>query len=88
MRRDRHDPRENETREQQEQNRALTLGEVSQGIEQGLLPAQRRDDEYVVRVADARWLRDQLAKHPDLLDGSPRVAPDHAPSSLEMGRSA
>ncbi len=88
MRRDRHDPRENEIREQQEQNRALTLGEMSQGIEQGLLPAQRRDDEYGVRVADAVRLRDALAKHPDLLDGSPKVAPDHEISSLEMGRSA
>jgi hypothetical protein len=88
MRRDRHAPCENETREQQEQNRALTLGEMSQGIEQGLLPAQPRGDEYIVRVADAVRLRDALAKHPDLLDGSPKVAPDHETSSLEMGRSA
>lgn len=86
MRRDRHAPRENETREQPE--RALTVGELCQGIEQGLLPAQPRGDEYIVRVADAVRLRDALAKYPDLLDGSPKVAPDHETSSLEMGRSA
>ena len=88
MRQDGHAPRENETREQPEQNRALTLGEVSQGIELGILPALRDGDEYVVRVADAVRLRDALAKYPDLLDGSPKVAPDHETSSLEMGRSA
>jgi hypothetical protein len=88
MRRDRHDPRENETREQQEQNKALTLGEISQGIEKGILPAQPRGDEYIVRRADAVRLRDALAEHPDLLDGRPKVAPDHEPLSLQVGRSA
>ena len=82
----RRDTRDKVAHEQPE--RALTVRELCQGIELGILPALRQGDEYAVRVADARWLNDQLAKHPDLLDGRPKVAPDHAPSSLEVGRSA
>ena len=65
---------------QERYERVLTVGDLCQGIAQRRIPAQRDGDEYIVRVADMRAVRDSLPH-----DGL-GIAPDNETSSLEVGR--
>jgi hypothetical protein len=78
MRRDGHD-RVNRVN-QRRYEKALTVGDLCQGIAERRIPAQRDGDEYIVRVADMRAVGECLS-----YDGL-GMAPDNETSSLEVGR--
>lgn len=80
MRYDRHDRRDDGARERYE--KALTMGDLCQAIEQRRIPSLRKGDEYIARVVDARAL------HERLLDGDLEITPGDDISSLEVGRPA
>lgn len=73
-------------REQYE--KALTLADLCQGIERRIVPSVRDGDEYVVRVADVRRLREMHALHERLQDDGLETTPGCETSSLEVGRPA
>lgn len=88
MRYDRNYTRDRHERVNRERDeKALTIGELCQVIAQRRIPSLRQGDEYIVRVADVRGLsalRERLVDEDDDLE----MAPDHEPSSLEVGRPA
>jgi hypothetical protein len=82
------DDRINQRMNRERREKALTLADLCQGIERRLLPARRQGNDYIVRIADARRLRESLARLEQGLEHDVEIAPDGESSTLEVGRPA